>query len=280
MSDFKLKSENPKVGHFGGSASGRFSGYVSESVVLDTISKKTNLLQLKKSAIGNGGNFVGGNVESPVKVTISAYELFQGDELLESQVAIAVVSQILRDDRQMYLKLQSLDWLNNILDASKTNFLIEIQALVSDIMSVKYDLVNHYSESLKQFVGVLGSELNPTTKGYNLNIAMYFKLIKTGLITIDPMDNGYINGQKLLHSAYDGKAESISRVCENSGDKKSLCVVQYIKDILSKSQMTTKPTDNKLRGLTSSNLEFVALSFSTKKGYQNIYSLIYSYLIK
>lgn len=280
MSDnkFKLKTENPSIGQFGGSASGRFSGYKAEAIVLDTIGKKTTLLKLK-STIGAGGRVIDRGYKEEVE-TINAYELFQGDELLESQVVIAVVCQVLKDDRQMYLKMQSLDWNNNILDPQKTNFLISLQSEVSDIMAVSYDLVNHYSESMKQFVGAMGDTLKESTKNYNLNLAMYFKLVKTGLITLDPTDSGYVNGQKLLHSPYDGKAESIRRVCENAGAKKALCVVQYVKDIILKERMTTKPTDNKLRGLTSSSLDYITSSFYSKKGYNSIYSLVYSYLNK
>lgn len=285
MSDLKLSAHKISRGQFKGSPSGNFvgkgGGGSNHSVVISDIAKKTNLLAYKDQQLGQGGNKMHGglNPRPNTAQVISSHELFQGDDLLEAQVVIAIISQLLRDDRQLYYQVLAEDWLNNIIDDRKTKLLINLGSMVSDVLGVKYDLVNHYSQGLKEFIEAM-AQLTAQSKDYNINLPMYFKLLKTGLLTVDPTDVGYVNGQKLLHNTYDGSSESIKTVCSKVTHNRSQCTVQYIKDLIKNETASTSPTDLKLRSTLTQSFNNVALSFSTKKGYNSIYSLIFSYLKK
>lgn len=275
---YKLGTNIPTVGVFGGGKTSNL-GKHSEGVYLSAIKDRTNLLKIKDSRDSTGVNIQDVVTKKVPEQMINSFRLFQGAKVLESQVIMAVFSQVLRDDKILHDKIIGRDWLNNVLDEQKATILLEVGSKLSEILGIEYDLVNHYSESLRDYLGATNDgTLTADSANYHINFCMLLKLLKRDLITLDITDSGYLNGMKILYRVYESKRESFKNICQNTGTNKPMCVVRYFKDLANNEQTSVRPEEYKIRTLTCNSLNFISKEFALKKGYTNIYQLIYSYL--
>lgn len=215
-------------------------------------------------------------MEKPV---ITMYNVFAGDVELESQVIISLVYQTLRNNKDLQRRVLVSDWANPVMTSDKVTLLQELGGYIQSIIQIEYDLVNMFSENQRDYIGARNNgDLTINTTGYNVNLPMFFILLKNGLVTIDPLDSGYQQGRKILFQPYEGNLESFSSVCDNSQTVKAYCITQYWKDILNAESVSVNPAEAKIRTLSSKSLNNISGTFPLRQGYQNIYELIYSFL--
>ena len=219
------------------------------------------------------------------RVVMNTQNIFKGNVVLEDQTYIALSIEALREDSSLFSFIYSLDWKNYVLDGQKTSFLKELGSRVSDILGVKVDLVNHYTETAKDVMEVI-NELKESQSPFNINFFTFINLMSKGLFSIEETDTTWINGQSVLVSPYSGRAESFSATCRDKNDTRAFCVVQYLEDIIEKAKIIdeTNPITNKNNKVVIPIVEMIDMyvdsSFYKDKGYNSFYAMIIDYLNK
>ena len=86
--EYRLGTNIPTVGTFGGNKTGNL-GKHSETVYLNAIKDRTNLLRIKDSRDSTGVNIQDVVTQKVPEQMVNSFQLFQGDKVLESQVIMA-----------------------------------------------------------------------------------------------------------------------------------------------------------------------------------------------
>jgi len=157
------------------------------------------------------------------RVVMNTQNIFKGNVVLEDQTYIALSIEALREDSSLFSFIYSLDWKNYVLDGQKTSFLKELGSRVSDILGVKVDLVNHYTETAKDVMEVI-NELKESQSPFNINFFTFINLMSKGLFSIEETDTTWINGQSVLVSPYSGRAESFSALARRAAHRQRIRV--------------------------------------------------------
>jgi hypothetical protein len=209
---------------------------------------------------------------------LTPFQVFGGDSILADQVLIAITAELLRDDANLRGRVISTDWKNRVIDNNKHDVLKELGGRVEEVLGLKIDYVDHFSETLKEYLGALYElkENNNPNLSINLNLAMFLMSIGAGILTVENSDTLYLNNQAILVSPTSSESESLFNTCKHQGDQRALCIVQYFKELVKKGLVkaeTKRDGVNEIITPVKDFLDRVSPSFYTQQGYKTIYEL-------
>jgi len=206
----------------------------------------------------------------PVEKVYTRYQVFHDDPVLETQVYIGLIYSAMREDRNVYDAVVGTDWSDNVVTREKRDVLTQLKDYISSALTFDVDLIDFFSESVKDLISVREDLKKPEVlrEGFNINLPMFFRLLQSFVIVVRDREPEYINGTAILYAPFKSDAESPLYICQNSREK-PLCVVQYFMD-------KTPPVSytHDLTMLTKEHLDMVSPEIYQKLGYNNIYEYI------